>query len=420
MKQDIFCGFGELPSIVIDLLVVGGGPAGFMSAITASEAGLNSVLIESSSKCLQKVLVSGGGRCNVTNACWNPSDLVENYPRGEKELRGLFSKFSTGDTVDWFESRGLSLKVEKDERIFPESNSSSDVALCLLESAKKSGISVITNIIIKKIEKKKNLFYIYINEKTLISKRLIIATGSSSTGYKLAQMLGHQIIKPLPSLFSFKVKEKDLVNCKGISVQDVNLKLIINNNYYSEIGPLLITHWGFSGPAILKLSSFAAIELASCNYNAELIVNWVNSNSNLVLDQLKYMRIKYSKASLYSSKPFEKIAKNLWNAFLQDIKVPNLRTWSDLLVEEEKFIVNKLIKSRYCIKGKGPFGDEFVTAGGIDLRSITCRDMGSIKCKGLFFAGEVLNIDGLTGGFNFQNCWTTGWVAGKGVVNSFK
>jgi len=261
--------------MLLDLVIVGGGASGFMGAITAIKSGLRSVVIlEASSKVLEKVRISGGGRCNLTNSCWEISDLVNNYPRGEKQLIGLFNRFSTIDAFDWFQKKGLSLKIEKDGRVFPSSDSSEEVIKCLTAAAKKSGVKVFTNSHVKKIIMQKNGFNLFVKGNSFFeAKNILICTGGHPSGRRLAKSLGHTIIHPVPSLFSLSTSENLLHSCSGISL-DVQLKLTVNKKKYSEKGTILITHKGFSGPVVLRLSAFSARDLHSNNYHGELNINW--------------------------------------------------------------------------------------------------------------------------------------------------
>ena len=402
--------------MISDLVIIGGGASGFMGAITSIKNGLRSVVIlEGTSKVLEKVRISGGGRCNLTNSCRDISNLVNNYPRGEKQLMGLFSRFSTIDAFDWFQKKGLSLKVEKDGRVFPSSDSSEEVIKCLRTAAKQSGVEVFTNSYVKKIAKKTNGFNIYVKgNNSFEAKNILICTGSHPSGRRLAESLGHSIVRPVPSLFSLSTSKNPLESCSGVTL-DVQIKLTVNKKKYAEKGSILITHRGFSGPAVLRLSAFSARSLHANKYKGELIINWLCMSENEVRSKIYSYKLDNSKKTVLNNKPFENLPKSLWKALLLGLNIDSQLRWADLSKSKINTILKCLIMKSYSIHSRGPFGEEFVTAGGVSLREINFKTMESKICKGLFFAGEVLDIDGVTGGFNFQHCWTSGWVAGSGI-----
>ena len=403
--------------MISDLIIVGGGAAGFMGAITAISNGVKSVVIlEGTSKVLEKVRISGGGRCNLTNSCFEISHLVNNYPRGEKQLIGLFNRFSTTEAFDWFQSKGLNLKVESDGRVFPSSNSSEDVIKCLTTIARKSGVKVYTNSHVKQINLIKNGFRLILTgADSFQTKNILICTGSHPSGRRLAESLGHSVVKPVPSLFSLATSEKTLRSCSGITL-NVQSKLTVNRKKYSDSGSILITHKGFSGPLILKLSAFSARDLYFNKYKGELRINWLSmreAEARLKIDLYKY---ENAKKQLFKNKPFDELPRSLWKAILSSLKIDKQLKWAEISKKELNSLSKKLTSSVYLINSRGPFGEEFVTAGGISLEEVNFKTMESKICKGLFFAGEVLDIDGITGGFNFQHCWTSGWVAGKSIA----
>ena len=400
--------------MISDLVIIGGGASGFMGAITAICNGLRSVVIlEGTSKVLEKVRISGGGRCNITNSCWEISNLVTNYPRGEKQLIGLFNRFSTTEAFDWFQSKGLSLKIERDGRVFPSSDSSEDVIKCLTSVARKSGVKVYTNSHVKQIRKTNDGFNLLVKGNIFYeAKNILICTGSHPSGRRLAKSLGHSLIQPVPSLFSFATSDKSLKACSGISL-DTQIKLTVNKNKYAGTGSILLTHKGFSGPLILRLSSFAARNLNANNYNGELRINWICMSENETRTKLDLYKLENGKKFLLNNKPFDKLPRGLWKALLLKLNIDCHTKWSDLSKNKKESLIKCLIMDSYFINSRGPFGEEFVTAGGVSLKEINFKTMESKICKGLFFAGEVLDIDGITGGFNFQHCWTSGWVAGQ-------
>ncbi|WP_269624617.1 NAD(P)/FAD-dependent oxidoreductase [Prochlorococcus marinus] len=403
--------------MISDLVIVGGGASGFMGAITAIKSGLRSVLIlEGSSKVLEKVRISGGGRCNLTNSCWDISDLVNNYPRGEKQLIGLFNRFSTSEAFDWFQKKGLSLKVENDGRVFPSSDSSSDVIKCLTDVAKKSGVKVFTNSHVKQININKEGFKLLVKgSKEYAAKNILICTGGHPSGRKLAKSLGHSIIQPVPSLFSLASSENSLKTCSGITL-DVQVKLKVEKKFYAEKGSILITHKGFSGPVILRLSAFTARVLHANKYTAELRINWLCMSESEARSKLNLYKLENGKKLVLNSKPFNNLPRRLWKALLNSLNIDSKLKWADISKKHNESLIKCLTMKSYLINSRGPFGEEFVTAGGVSLKEINFKTMESKICKGLFFAGEILDIDGITGGFNFQHCWTSGWVAGNSMV----
>ena len=402
-----------------DLAVIGGGAAGFMTAITAAENGVKRIIIlEGSSKIMEKVRISGGGRCNVTNATWIPNELAENYPRGGIRLLESFNRFAAGDVFDWFEKRGLKLKIEDDLRVFPVSNSSSDVINCLTKAAIKRNVEISTRFFVKEILiTGDNLFNILSRQKEkIIARNIMLSTGGNPSGYKLAQNLGHSIVKPVPSLFTFSTKEPKLNECSGVSIQNIDIAIKLNNKTFKNRGDLLITHWGFSGPAVLKLSSIAARELFEQKYKFDLIIKWSNLEYKELKEKMNYIKVNKGKLNLINIRPLPFLTKRLWIFLLNKLDINKNRKWSDLLADERERIIDCLLKDKYVISGKGPFGEEFVTSGGVKINEVSFKTMESLICPGLFFSGEVLDVDGITGGFNFQHCWTSGWLAGKAIA----
>ena len=401
-----------------DLVVVGGGAAGFMTAVTAAENGVKRIIIlEGSSKLMEKVRISGGGRCNVTNASWIPSELAENYPRGGIKLLESFNRFAAGDVFDWFEKRGLNLKIEADNRVFPVSDSSLDVISCLKENALNKGVKISTKFFVKEILKTSdNLFTIFNSEKiSIIAKNIILSTGGHPSGHKLAKNFGHSIIRPVPSLFTFSTKETKLNECSGVSIKNIDIEIQLNNKSFKNRGDLLITHWGFSGPAVLKLSSIAARELFDQKYKFNLIIRWSNLEYKELKEKIDNLKFNNGKLNLINLRPLPLLTKRLWVFLLNKMEINKDKKWSDLLANEREKMINSLLKDKYIISSKGPFGEEFVTSGGVSINEVNFKSMESLICPGLFFSGEVLDVDGITGGFNFQHCWTSGWLAGQSV-----
>ena len=401
-----------------DLVVVGGGAAGFMTAVTAAENGVKRIIIlEGSSKLMEKVRISGGGRCNVTNASWIPSELAENYPRGGIKLLESFNRFAAGDVFDWFEKRGLNLKIEADNRVFPVSDSSLDVISCLKKNAINKGVEISTKFFVKEILKTSdNLFTIFNSEKiSIIAKNIMLSTGGHPSGHKLAKNFGHSIIRPVPSLFTFSTKETKLNECSGVSIKNIDIEIQLNNKSFKNRGDLLITHWGFSGPAVLKLSSIAARELFDQKYKFNLIIRWSNLEYKELKEKIDNLKFNNGKLNLINLRPLPLLTKRLWVFLLNKMEINKDKKWSDLLANEREKMINSLLKDKYIISSKGPFGEEFVTSGGVSINEVNFKSMESLICPGLFFSGEVLDVDGITGGFNFQHCWTSGWLAGQSV-----
>ena len=401
-----------------DLVVVGGGAAGFMTAVTAAENGVKRIIIlEGSSKLMEKVRISGGGRCNVTNASWIPSELAENYPRGGIKLLESFNRFAAGDVFDWFEKRGLNLKIEADNRVFPVSDSSLDVISCLKKNAINKGVEISTKFFVKEILKTSdNLFTIFNSEKiSIIAKNIILSTGGHPSGHKLAKNFGHSIVRPVPSLFTFSTKEAKLNECSGVSIKNIDIEIQLNNKSFKNRGDLLITHWGFSGPAVLKLSSIAARELFDQKYKFNLIIRWSNLEYKELKEKIDNLKFNNGKLNLINLRPLPLLTKRLWVFLLNKMEINKDKKWSDLLANEREKMINSLLKDKYIISSKGPFGEEFVTSGGVSINEVNFKSMESLICPGLFFSGEVLDVDGITGGFNFQHCWTSGWLAGQSV-----
>lgn len=399
------------------LIIIGGGAAGYFAAINAAELNpeLEVTILEGSNKVLQKVKVSGGGRCNVTHACFTPNDLIEFYPRGEKELRGPFHQFMTGDTMEWFENRGVSLKIEDDNRIFPESNSSQTIIDCFLESAKNAGVVLKTSTRVDSIEKNGEQYIVKTNSEEFRADYLLVASGSNTKVWNMIENLGHKIIQPVPSLFTFNIKDDILKDIPGTSVPNASVKVL--NSKLSESGPLLITHWGLSGPGILKLSAWGALELHQKNYKFEIEVNWLSQKYEEVLSYLKSEKQKNSKKQIVLRSVFEVISKRFWFKLVSAAQISETTQWAQLTNRQLEHLATVLTRCKFSVDGKSTFKDEFVTAGGVDLKEINFKKFESKLHPNLFFAGEVMNIDAITGGFNFQNAWTSAWIVANAVSN---
>ncbi|MDR0533312.1 MAG: NAD(P)/FAD-dependent oxidoreductase [Verrucomicrobiales bacterium] len=398
------------------LIIVGGGAAGFFAALTAKSANneLQVTILEATSQVLRKVAISGGGRCNVTHACFEPKELVKFYPRGNRELLGAFHKFQPRDTVEWFESRGVKLKTEADGRMFPVSDSSQSIIDCLTREAEKLGVSVLLNANLKAVEKQQDgRFALELaNGEFMTTDRLLLACGGTRSlkGAQLAESLGHSSLAPVPSLFSFRIKDERLKKLSGVAKQQA----AVSSGDLKQQGALLITHEGLSGPAILKLSAWGARIFAEQNYDFTISVDWTAGAR--VREQFTTSRQNFGKRQLRNDPQFE-IPQRLWERLLENAEIPEGRRWLELRKSEEETLVRTLTASCFQVSGKSLNKDEFVTCGGIPTREVDFRSMESKLCPGLYFAGEILDIDGVTGGFNFQNAWTTAYLAGTAMAN---
>ena len=412
--------------------MAGGGPAGFMAAIAAAEAGARRVLVlEGTPEPLGKVLISGGGRCNVTHACWDPQELVGHYPRGSRALRGPFSRFASGDALAWFADHGLELVEEADGRLFPRSNRSSSVIHTLRRAAERAGVVLRTRTALQEVAVcPDGGFSLGLRQPggaaPLQSDRLVLATGSHPSGRRLAQALGHGLVPPVPSLFSLSLAGAPLVALAGVSLDPVGLELELDlpesappgtASRYRQQGPLLITHRGVSGPAILRLTAFAARALHHSGYRGRLSLDWSGGRSQAELDALfAVLRQQQARRQLGTVRPWPALSRRLWLQLLEGAAVdPQLR-WADLGKRPQQQLISALRGSCYAVAGRGPFGEEFVTAGGVPLGEVNLATMESRRQPGLFLVGELLDVDGVTGGFNFQHCWSSGWLAGQALA----
>lgn len=399
-----------------DVIVVGGGPAGFFAAIRCAELNpsLNVLILEKATQTLGKVIVSGGGRCNVTHACFDPARLVAFYPRGGNELRGAFARFQPRDTIAWFETRGVKLKTEADGRIFPVTDDSNTIADCLRSAAKSAGVEVWGHSRLGRVDRNQDESFQLTTQTLrdvftrLRAGKLLLATGSDRKTLAIVKLLGHTVVDPVPSLFTFNVRDERIKGLEGVSVASVSLKM----DSLSTQGALLITHWGLSGPAVLRLSAWGAREFYGMNYRAELTINWLDNYSfDKALDVLQRNKAwkENARKKLSSHAAFSQIPARLWKRLVDFIGDKN---WADVSKEEVRKLAKELTAGTFTIQSKGVFKEEFVTCGGVNLKEVDFKTMQSRIVKGLFFAGEVLDIDGVTGGFNFQSSWTTGWIAG--------
>jgi predicted Rossmann fold flavoprotein len=422
-RGNFTCYNKSMQTIKSRVAVIGGGAAGFFGAITCAQTFPEAevVLLEKSNKLLAKVRISGGGRCNVTHACYENSRLVKYYPRGSKALLSPFAQFSTGDTVRWFESRGVKLKTEADGRMFPITDSSETIVDCLYGEARRSGIRIQTGcgvreiIPLHKAGDAETRFELHLpNGSVMTCNKVLIATGgnpnaSSYDWLRIGEK--HAVLSPVPSLFTFNTPDSPFLELAGVSVQNSLVK--IAGTRLQQTGPVLFTHWGFSGPAILKLSAWGARELHALNYQFQLLINWMpDYNEETLRIFLQDYRDKNPK-KLVSAHPMEGLPLRLWKKLTEQAGIPEECRWAELPKKNLNRLIDLLTRSSFAVNGKSTFKEEFVTCGGIGLENIDLQTMESKHCKGLFYAGEVLDIDGITGGFNFQSAWTTGYIAGK-------
>lgn len=418
------------------IIVVGGGAAGFFAAINLAEKNphYDITILERSSSVLNKVKISGGGRCNVTHACFEPKELIKNYPRGEKQLLGPFTRFNPTHTIDWFFERGVEIKQEDDGRIFPISDSSQTIIDCFIQAAKNSGVKIKMQTGVELLQPVGDKIQITTNTKEiLVADAVILTTGSSTTIWKMLEGIGHSIVPPVPSLFTFNITDARLEGLQGLAVESAWVRIPSNSiSQPAIVGPLLITHWGLSGPAILKLSAFCARELAEANHQFKIEINWANSRFDKVKETLIHFKNNHSKKSVYGN-PLFGIPKRLWERILMQTIQPKAEKLKSskhniphkAITHELKYadlshtfidsIAKELTGAVFQVRGKSTFKDEFVTAGGIELNEVDFKTMQSKKIRGLYFAGEVLDIDAVTGGFNFQAAWTTGWLAAQSI-----
>jgi predicted Rossmann fold flavoprotein len=392
-----------------DILIVGGGAAGFFTAINIVEnnPNLKVAILERGKTVLEKVRISGGGRCNVTHACFVPNDLVKFYPRGEKELRGPFHQFCSGDTIEWFERHGVALKIEEDGRMFPVSDSSQTIIDCFLTAVKKLKIEVLTGQSVQSLFKGDGYWKVETNHETFSCQKLIMTTGSNPKIWEMLHNIGHTIVPPVPSLFTFNIKDARIKDLMGLSAF-AHVK--VKNTKLEASGPLLITHWGMSGPGILRLSAWGARELFDKNYQFTLLVNWLNEVTfEEALDTLKALKQEHAKKTIAKKSPFD-FPNRLWESLVMAAGIANETKWADLSKKQLTDLANQLTNGQFQVNGKSTFKEEFVTAGGIDLKEINFKTMESKLHENLYFAGEIVNIDAITGGFNFQNAWTGGFI----------
>ena len=412
----------------IKIVVIGGGAAGFFSAIQTAELhpDWDISILEKSNKILSKVKVSGGGRCNVTHACPDIEILLKKYPRGARFLKKAFYQFATKNTIAWFAKNGVNLHTEKDGRMFPTTNNSETIIECLLQKVKQYKIKVLLNHEVVDIVKEKQqedeitnsnnrqAFIITFSNNTKINANAIcMATGGmlKANSFEWLKRLGHTIVEPVPSLFTFNTTDKSITDLMGVAVDKASIQWV--GNKYIEQGPLLITHWGISGPAAIKLSAWCAREMAAVNYEGQIAINWVPtySEQSLRMEWIN-LRLELGKKEMGSKNPFN-LPNRLWHYFLQVAEISTSLKWADLKSTQQQVLIQQLVRTTLPIKGKTTFKEEFVTCGVVDLADIDASTMESKLLPGLHFAGEMMDVDGITGGFNFQHAWTSGWIAAQ-------
>ena len=401
------------------IVIAGGGAAGFFAAITCTENNPKAevIILERGKRVLEKVKVSGGGRCNVTHACFEPRELINFYPRGSKALLGPFHQFCTGDTIDWFEKRGVKTKIESDGRMFPITNDSQTIINCLMDNAKAAGVKIIMQTRVENIippTPSNEQWQIDVGSNKIIqADKVMIATGSNPKIWQLLENIGHSIIKPVPSLFTFNIKDPRIEGLAGLAIKNATVK--IPNSKLQAAGPLLITHWGISGPGILKLSAWGARILNDWNYKFQIIINWLSDSTfESTIEELQRLKQQISGKQVIANAQFH-IPIRLWKRLIAATRIQYSIRWGDLSNKQINKIATQLTQSSFEVNGKSTFKEEFVTAGGVELKEVNFKRFESKIHQNLFFAGEVLNIDAITGGFNFQAAWTGGWIAGNSM-----
>lgn len=407
-----------------DIVIVGGGAAGYFAAINiAEQAKANNLsvavrILEFSSSVLKKVRISGGGRCNVTHFLYEPRLFCEKYPRGAKELLSAFQRFQAKDTVAWFAKRGVRLVAEEDGRMFPDTDSSETIINCFTEAVRMLDIQVLLNHRVESIRRSaEGTFRVECAERVPITAHaVLLATGSSPQGHKLAQSLGHTITELAPSLFSFKITDPLIAELPGMSFANAEVQLLIDGEKsFREKGPLLITHWGLSGPAVLKISAWSAREMKRADYKAALRVNWLGLKRVEEVQQiLKGLKESNLKTQVHNAYP-EQLAKRFWVKLLEKCSIPEDKRWADASNKDLQALSQTIYATEFEVLGKNRYKEEFVECGGVSLKEIDFKTMQSKICPGLYFSGEVLDVDGITGGFNFQNAWTGSWIAAQNL-----
>ncbi|MAS19291.1 MAG: aminoacetone oxidase family FAD-binding enzyme [Leeuwenhoekiella sp.] len=414
--------------MIYDCIIIGGGAAGFFTAINLARQrqDLNILILERGAQVLEKVRVSGGGRCNVTHAIFEPKPLTGRYPRGNKELLGPFHSFMSGDTMAWFDELGVALKIEEDGRIFPESDSSQTIIDCFLDQAKKLGIELSTKMPVAAVNKVDDTFQVETKTQTFSSASVVVATGSNAKMIRQLASNGLAVIPAVPSLFTFNIDDERITDLAGLATP-ANVRLFDTNNQQLSTGqyaidqegvdgPVLITHWGMSGPGILKLSAWAARELHACDYQFSIRVDWLSEYDRASFGaHLRSLKFDLAKQQVFKRSPFN-IPKRLWQQLVLASTISEALKWADLSKVMLQKLEIQLREAQFKVRGKSTFKEEFVTAGGIDLKEIDFKTYQAKKINGLYLVGEILDIDAVTGGFNFQNAWTGGYIAAQALA----
>lgn len=399
------------------LVVIGGGAAGFFCAVNAARLApsLTVLLLEKSNKLLAKVRISGGGRCNLTHACFDVNTLVKKYPRGEKFLKKAFYQFSPVNTIQWFNERGVGLKQEADGRMFPDTDDSASIVDCLVHEARQYGVKILLNQVVQELQRVQDRWQVKTGSQTFEADFVCVASGGFPKSDMFAWLgkLGHSFSTPVPSLFTFNLPGQAITSLMGVVVPDAQVRII--GSKLSERGPVLVTHWGLSGPAILRLSAWGARELAAANWNFEISVNWLPAyNENSLREFLQQVRFEKAAQKMVNRNPFG-LAQRFWEFLLEQSGVPPDTRWSDMPAKAQNMLARNCCSAIFPVKGKTTFKEEFVTAGGISLSEIAPDTMQSKLVPALFFAGEIMDVDGITGGFNFQHAWTSGFLAASEI-----
>ena len=397
------------------LVVIGGGAAGFFCAVNAARLypELSVIILEKTSKLLSKVKVSGGGRCNVTHACYSIAEMTRFYPRGASFLKQAFHHFFTTDTIAWFAERGVVLKTEADGRMFPVSDSSETIIDCFMDAVKKLKIDVLTNHSVQELYKTETHWKVTTTQDVFTCENVVMATGSNPKIWEMLQNFGHAIVSPVPSLFTFNIKDTRIKELPGVAA---NVSVKVKDTKLNSSGPLLITHWGMSGPAILKLSAWGARILHDKNYQFTIYVNWLNDVDTEDAEKiLKELKQEQAKKAVSKKSPFE-FPNRLWESLVLASGIESQTKWADVSKIQLQKLAHELTNASFQVNGKSTFKEEFVTAGGIDLKEINFKTMESKLHQNLYFAGEIVNIDAITGGFNFQNAWTSGFIVASAIV----
>lgn len=401
-----------------DVILVGGGAAGFFTAINLAERqpSLRIAILERGKEVLSKVKISGGGRCNVTHACFIPNELVQFYPRGSKELLGPFHQFCSGDTIEWFERHGVELKIEEDGRMFPTTDSSQTIIDCFTKATAQYKIDVLQGISVQGVYQSEKGWKLDTTKESMTCAQLVFTTGSNPKIWQMMGELGHRLVEPVPSLFTFNIKDKRIQDLMGVATE---ASIKVKGTKLEATGPLLITHWGMSGPGILRLSAWGARILAEKNYQFHIVVNWLPTvDREDLLEQLKDFKHEHAKKMVMKRGLFD-FPTRLWERLVQAAQVEATQTWADVNNKQMQALMLQLQEGEFQVNGKSTFKEEFVTAGGIDLRDVNFKTMESKINTDLYFAGEILNIDAITGGFNFQNAWTTSFLAAQAIASKF-